>query len=84
MGVHGEGVHATNIGVRYVAYFQAIFPMSFHHTQIKVKPPKAMDSTARTMHVWGFLPPLKGFLDPARFWILDSGRLSIGRGNLLR
>ena len=39
MGVHGEGVHATNIGVRYVAYFQAIFPMSFHHTQIKVKPP---------------------------------------------
>ena len=39
-GVHGEGVHAANIGVRYVAYFQAIFPMSFHHTQIKVKPPK--------------------------------------------
>ena len=39
MGVHGEGVHAANIGVRYVAYFQAIFPMSFHHTQIKVKPP---------------------------------------------
>ena len=41
MGVHGEGVHAANIGVRYVAYFQAIFPMSFHHTQIKVKPPLA-------------------------------------------
>ena len=30
MGVHGEGVHAANIGVRYVAYFQAIFPMSVH------------------------------------------------------
>ena len=29
MGVHGEGVHAANIGVRYVANFQAIFPMSF-------------------------------------------------------
>ena len=27
MGVHGEGVHATNIGARYVAYFQAIFPI---------------------------------------------------------
>ena len=39
MGVHGEGVHAANIGVRYVAYFQAIFPMSFRWTQIKVKPP---------------------------------------------
>ena len=39
MGVHGEGVHAANIGVRYVAYFQAIFPMSVHHTHLKVKPP---------------------------------------------
>ena len=39
MGVHGEGVHAANIGVRYEAYFQAIFPMSFRWTQIKVKPP---------------------------------------------
>ena len=39
MGVHGEGVHAANIGVRYVPYFQAIFPMSFRWTQIKVKPP---------------------------------------------
>ena len=39
MGVHGEGVHAANIGVRYVAYFQAIFPMSFDHTHLKVKPP---------------------------------------------
>ena len=39
MGVHGEGVHAANIGVRYVAYFQAIFPMSFRWTHLKVKPP---------------------------------------------
>eukprot|EP01048_Picozoa_sp_COSAG05_P036760 COSAG05_NODE_16742_length_339_cov_446.108333_1_plen_38_part_10 len=38
MGVHGEGVHAANMGVRYVPYFQAIFPMSFRWTQIKVKP----------------------------------------------
>ena len=45
MGVHGEGVHATNIGVRYVAYFQAIFPMSFRWTQIKVKPPQCAQLT---------------------------------------
>ena len=45
MGVHGEGVHAANIGVRYVAYFQAIFPMSFRWTQIKVKPPVSMPHT---------------------------------------
>ena len=46
MGVHGEGVHAANIGVRYVPYFQAVFPMSFRWTQIKVKPPTAMAAPA--------------------------------------
>ena len=66
MGVHGEGVHAANIGVRYVAYFQAIFPMSVHHTHLKVKPPDAhaIDTIDTMDHANATVPTVGSSRDP--------------------